>query len=66
MVHGQVLETALDFDNAITNGVEVSVTQDGLYLGSGRIMYHTEHSVKMVTCYFFKDGCEFTVSSVLH
>jgi hypothetical protein len=66
MEHGQVLETDSDFDNAILLGVEISVTQYGAHLGSGRILYLTEHSVKMMDCYFFKDGCEFTVCSLVH
>jgi hypothetical protein len=66
MVNGQVLETDLDFENAISSSVEIHVTQDGIHIGSGRIMYHTCHSVKMLDCYFFKDGCEFTVCSIVH
>jgi hypothetical protein len=66
MEHGQVLETDSDFDKAILLGVEISVTQYGALLGSGRIMYHTYHSIKLVNAYYFKDGCEFTISSMVH
>lgn len=66
MTHGQILQASFDFDNAILNAVEVSVTQDGMHLGSGHIMSHSYHVVKMVNGYYFKDNCEFTVCSMVH
>jgi hypothetical protein len=66
MEHGTVLTTDEDFQEAISIGLEVSVTQDGKHLGSGRILYQTYDSVKKVDYYYFKDSCEFTVCSYTH
>ncbi|QGQ95847.1 hypothetical protein EHS13_13650 [Paenibacillus psychroresistens] len=66
MLKGQVLKSDLDFDKAILFKSEIEVTQDGKVLGSGKVMSHTQYSVKMVNGYFFKDGCEFMVMSMVH
>jgi hypothetical protein len=66
MVHGQILKNDIDFEKAISFNFEVEVTQNDVSIGSGRIMLHTSHSVKIADCYYFKDGCEFTICSVVH
>jgi hypothetical protein len=66
MEHGKLLNTEEDFEDAIENGVEVSVTQDGKHLGSGRIISQTNESVRMVNAYYFKNSCEFTVCTLVH
>jgi hypothetical protein len=63
--HGDHLKTNADFDNAILFGIAVSVTRDGLHAGSGYVMSHSYHVVKMVDQYFFKDTCVFTVCSAV-
>jgi azurin len=65
MVHGQLLKTNADFDNAILFGIAVSVTEDGHLVGSGHVTSYTYHVVKMENGYFFKDTCVFTVCSVV-
>jgi hypothetical protein len=66
MIHGQVLETNTDFDKAISFNYEIEVTQNGVSIGNGRILLHTRHSVKVSNCYYFKDGCEFTICALVH
>jgi hypothetical protein len=61
MVHGTVLITDDDFNDAMANAIEVSASQEGKHMGSGRILSHNEHSVRMVSSWVFKDGCEFIV-----
>ncbi|QGQ95241.1 hypothetical protein EHS13_10250 [Paenibacillus psychroresistens] len=66
MLPGQILKTDADFDNAILNAVEVMVTQYGSQLGRGQILSHSLHSVKLTSSYFFKDGSEFTICTLVH
>ncbi|QGQ96753.1 hypothetical protein EHS13_18645 [Paenibacillus psychroresistens] len=66
MLLGQILLTDSDFEDAILNDIEVKVTQDGMHLGSGRVVSYGLHTVKLTSSYFFKDGCEFTVISMFH
>jgi hypothetical protein len=66
MLKGQTLKSDLDFDKAILFKSEIEVTQDGKVLGSGKVMSHSQYSVKLVNGYFFKDGCEFTVCSMVY
>jgi hypothetical protein len=65
MVHGQILKTDADFDNAVLFGFAVSVTKGDQHLASGHIMSQSMFVVKMIDGCFFKDSCKFTVCSAV-
>jgi hypothetical protein len=58
---GYPLKTDVDFDNAISYGLNVSITKDGILVGIGYIEAHSYHVVKLVDHAFFKEDCIFSV-----
>jgi hypothetical protein len=62
--HGYQLKTDADFHNAILFRIVVSVTQEGVHIGSGLILSQSYHVVKMIEAFYFKYSCDFTVCSI--
>jgi len=61
MNHGYQLKTDAEFFLAILFSYTISITQDGEYVGNGKIISQNNNVIKTIDACYFKSSCTFTV-----